>query len=116
MIAVNSTEVRGRILEHLLHVKNLARIVQTANVQETIDACRQIHPNIIILDHKLLGGNVMDILEVLRLDSSSDLLIILTESKSQPVREQFLANGANYVLDHRIELDKIFEIIKLADS
>ncbi len=116
LIAVNSTETRGLILKQLMLERNIERIIHTANVQETIDIFRQIHPNIIVLDHKLIGGNVTDILEVLRIDRFSDLLILLTESKSQPVREQLLANGANYVLDHRNEIDKIPQIIKLADS
>ncbi len=76
----------------------------------------EFKPNAIVLDHKLIGGNAMDVLELTKKEiDQKPITIVITDSLTPQVKQQYLRTGTNYVLDKAIEFNEILEVLKSAN-
>ena len=114
LIADNSSVIRGRILKLItnLKLKNIELIKQSTNVPQTIEIYYEFKPNVIILDYKLIGGNSMDLLEILKKENSKPVVIILADTAYKEIKRQCLHAGANYVFDKSDKFGKINDVLK----
>jgi len=112
LIADSSHHIRGSIKRLISHIECIQEVFESTNVQEAIESCMYCSPGAIILDYKLIGGNSMDVLETVKLNSSGPLVIVLYTSVYPQIKHQCLRTGANYVLDKSTEFDLIPELLR----
>jgi len=111
IIAENSKQIRNRIIEKVSSLDSTKAIFESMNVPETIDTYSLFHPDVIILDYKLIGGNSMDVLETIKHGSRNPLVIVLTDSNNSQIKEQCLNLGAHYVFNKSKDIEKIPEVV-----
>ena len=80
-------------------------------VPETLEIYSQFKPDVIIMDYKLIGGNPMDVLEALKLETVHPLVIVLTDNFYPQIAKQYIQGGAGYVFDKSTELEKIPKVL-----
>ncbi len=113
LIASSFSAERGQIIKLISHLKNLELITQATTVQEAIDMYHEFKPNTIVLDHKLIGGNAMDVLELTKKEiDQKPFIVLITDSLTPQIKQQCLHAGANYVFDKAIEFNEILEVLK----
>ncbi len=113
LIASSFSAERGKIIKLISHLISLELIAQATTVQEAIDMYHEFKPNAIVLDHKLIGGNAMDVLELTKKEiDQKPITIVITDSLTPQVKQQYLRTGTNYVLDKAIEFNEILEVLK----
>ncbi len=110
IIADNSDFTRNKILSAIRKSPISYETCQCASVHETIDACLNFKPQVILMSADLLGGNSMDILYAVKVETISPMVIVFVDSGLPQVKQQFLNAGADYVFDKSTELDTILEI------
>ncbi len=111
IIAINSKQIRNRIIEKVSSLDSTKAIFESVNVPETIDTYSLFHPDVVILDYKLIGGNSMDVLETIKLHNMNPLVIVLTDSSNPRIKEQCLNLGAQYVFNKSKDIEKIPEVV-----
>ncbi len=111
IIAENSKQIRNRIIEKVSSLDSTKAIFESMNVSEIIDTYSLFHPDAIILDYKLIGGNSMDVLETIKHEGRSPLVIVLTDSSNPGIKEQCWNLGAQYVFHKLLDIEKIPEVI-----
>jgi len=111
IIAENSKQIRNRIIEKVSSLDSTKAIFESVNVPETIDTYSLFHPDVVILDYKLIGGNSMDVLETIKLHNINPLVIVLTDSSNPRIKEQCLDLGAQYVFNKSKDIEKIPEVV-----
>ncbi len=107
IIAENSKQIRNRIIEKVSSLDSTKAIFESMNVSEIIDTYSLFHPDAIILDYKLIGGNSMDVLETIKHKGRSPLVIVLTDSANPEIKELCLNLGAQYVFHKLLDIEKI---------
>ncbi|MCH8957488.1 response regulator [candidate division KSB1 bacterium] len=107
IIAENSKQIRNRIIEKVSSLDSTEAIFESMNVPETIDIYSICHPDVVILDYKLIGGNSLDVLETIKHEGRSLLVIVLTDSSNPKIKEQCLNLGAQYVFHKLLDIEKI---------
>ncbi len=111
IIAENSNQLRNRIIEKVSSLDSTEAIFESMNVPETIDIYSICHPDVVILDYTLMGGNSMDVLETIKHGGRSPLVIVLTDSSNPEIKEQCWNLGAQYVFHKSLDIEKIPEVI-----
>lgn len=116
LIASSFSAERGQIIKLISHLKNLELVTQATTVQEAIAMYHEFKPNAIVLDHKLIGGNAMDVLELTKEEiDQKPITIVIADSLTPQVKQQYLRAGTNYALDKAIEFNEILEVLKSVD-
>jgi len=111
IIAENSKQIRNRIIEKVSSLDSTKAIFESMNVSETIDTYSLFHPDVVILDYKLAGGNSMDVLETIKHQGRSPLVIVLTDSSNPEIKKLCLNLGAKYVFNKSKDIEKIPEAL-----
>jgi len=111
IIAENSNQLRNRIIEKVSSLDSTKGIFESMNVPEIIDTYLLFHPDVVILDYTLMGGNSMDVLETIKHEGRSPLVIVLTDSSNPEIKEQCWNLGAQYVFHKSLDIEKIPEVI-----
>ena len=111
ILAASSNHLRGWILKSIARLKCSASIFECMNVEETIEAYSLFEPDAIILDYKLIGGNSMDVLETIKHQGRSPLVIVLTDSSNPEIKKLCLNLGAKYVFNKSKDIEKIPEAL-----
>ncbi len=111
ILAASSNHLRGWILKSIARLKCTAAILECMNVEETIEAYSLFEPDAIILDYKLIGGNSMDVLETIKHEGRSPLVIVLTDSSNPGIKEQCLNLGAQYIFNKSKDIEKIPQVV-----
>ncbi|MFU8848563.1 MAG: response regulator transcription factor [Opitutales bacterium] len=92
-----------------------ARILQAANGKEALEIYRKHHPFAILLDINMPEMNGEDVLQAIRLEDDSVMIVMVTAMISQHSIEKCADLGADYFISKgappkqiRVELERIF--------
>ena len=115
-LADDSPVVRQRLVTILDELAEIEMVGQAANVGESIGAIRLINPDVVILDIHMPGGSGLDVLQAVKQDQPTPMVIVLTNYPYPVYRQKCMQAGADYFLDKSTEFDQLpalFEQIKL---
>jgi DNA-binding NarL/FixJ family response regulator len=112
LIADDSAVLRERLTEMLSELPGIEIIGYAQGVQEAIASINRLKPSVVILDIRMPGGNGMDVLQDIKRDKSSPIVIVLTNFPYPQYRKKCLELGADYFLDKSTEFEKVSEIFK----
>lgn len=114
-IADDSLIVREHLVTMFDELAGIEIVGQAENVAESISAIEELKPDVIILDIRMPGGSGIDVLQHVKQDKVTPLVIILTNYPYPGYRQKCLQAGADFFLDKSTEFDqipKLFEQFK----
>lgn len=107
VIADDSHIVQERLITLLSELTSVEIVGQAENVPSAIKIIRRLQPNVVILDIRMPGGSGIDVLEVIKQDEITPIVIILTNYPYAGYRRKCLQAGADFFLDKSSEFDQI---------
>ena len=111
-IADDSLIVREHLVTMLDELAGIEIVGQAGNVAEAISAIRLLKPDAVILDILMPGGSGIDVLENIKQNDSTLVVIVLTNYPYPVFRQKCLQAGADFFLDKSTEFDQIPELFE----
>jgi DNA-binding NarL/FixJ family response regulator len=111
-IADDSAVLRERLIEMISELPDIEIIGSAQDVQEASSSINTLHPDIVILDIRMPGGNGMDVLQEIKTKEKPPLVIILTNYPYPQYRKKCLELGADYFFDKSTEFLKIPKVFQ----
>jgi len=111
-IADDSKILCSRLIEMLSEFKEIEIVGQTAYAQKAIESIRELIPDVVILDIRLLDGNGINVLETIKKGNISTKVIIFTNYPYFQYRKRCLDAGAEFFFYKATEFDKLIEAIR----
>jgi DNA-binding NarL/FixJ family response regulator len=110
----DSIIVLKKLAEMISSIDDSIEIVgQAMNADDAVQSIVKIKPDVVILDIRLNGRhNGIDVLEQIRAEIPSSIIIMLTNYSYPEYREKCRALGADYFFDKVIEIQKVNDIFK----
>ncbi len=112
LIVDDSEALVQRLAFILATVPELEIIGSAGSVAEAVLKIREGKPDVVILDIGIPGGSGIDVLEVLKQDALTPLVIVLSNHSGREYRSKCLGNGARYYFDKSDEFDKVAGVLR----
>jgi DNA-binding NarL/FixJ family response regulator len=111
-IADDSLIVRERLVDMCNRLECTEVIGQAQNVPEAIDGIEKLHPEVVILDAQMPGGNGIEVVHRLKQGAARPFVIMLTNYAYSAFRQKCLATGADFFLDKTNEFDQLPAVLR----
>jgi two-component system, NarL family, response regulator DevR len=111
-IADDSTEVRKRLVALISVLQGIVFVGQTGDARVAIEEIQRLEPEVAILDIRLVNGNGIEVLEIVKLLKAAPLVIMLTAFPSAQYRRRCISAGADYFFDKTSEFEQIIDVLK----
>ncbi len=111
-IADDSSIVIERLSSMLLDLQGMEVVGCTANAIEAALRIRELKPDAVILDIRMLGGNGIDVLSTIKKQKGSPLVIILTNYPYPQYREKCERLGADFFFDKSADFEQVFQVLE----
>ena len=110
-IVDDSAIVREKLAAMLSDIAGVHCIGQAGNAGDAIRSIAELEPDAVILDIRLGNGcNGMDVLEQVKKQPPSPIVIMLTNYPYPQYRKKCLALGADYFFDKVTEIEQVSEL------
>lgn len=111
-IADDSSIVCERLTSMISDLRGMEIVGCTANAIEAARKIRELKPDAVILDIRMLGGNGIDVLSTIKKQKGSPLVIILTNYPYPQYREKCERLGADFFFDKSADFEKVFQVLE----
>ena len=111
-IADDSKEVRQRLVDLVSGLPEVRLVGQTGDAHAAIADIQRLQPDVAILDIRLVNGNGIEVLEIVKLLKSPPLAIMLTAFPNLQYRRRCMSAGADYFFDKTSEFDRIVDVLR----
>jgi DNA-binding NarL/FixJ family response regulator len=89
------------------------RIVGYAeDVPQAVESVAKLRPDVVILDIQMPGGSGIDVLETIKKNKPSPIVIMFTNYPYPQYRNKCLAAGADFFFDKSLEFDALTDTLK----
>ena len=112
LIADDSATVRQKLIQLLEAIDSLEIIGETEDVPESIEAIRDLRPDVVILDINMPGGSGIDVLEDVKKQNHPPIVIMFTSHSSEQMRERCFQAGADYFFHKSTEFDELVDVLR----
>ena len=112
LIADDSELIVDRLIASLEAIKGIEIVDTAGTVEKASEAVRTLRPDVMILDMRMPGGSGLDVLESMKKDQVSCVVIMLTNFAYPQYRRKCLASGANCFLDKSTDFDKVGDVLR----
>jgi DNA-binding NarL/FixJ family response regulator len=112
LIADDSEVVVQRLVATLAEVSGIEILGQAGSVAEAAQAVRNLKPDVVILDICMPGGSGIDVLESMKGDRVTPIVIVLTNDSYPQYRKKCLQLGASFFFDKSTEYEKVGEVLR----
>ena len=112
-IADDSVAIRQRV-GALLAAEDMKIVGEGATPQGCIDGILASHPDVVVLDVQLEGGNGLDVLKAIRAAGPGAAFVVFSNNSGPAYRKRYLGAGAAGFLDKSTEFDQLAQAVALA--
>jgi len=112
VIVDDSSIIRQWLVALLGKIENVEVTGQAGDVGEAIAMLRARHPDVVILDIGLPDGNGFDVLQAMRQEGITSVVMMLTNSVDPQYRQRALQWGVRYFFDKSSEFQKVRETLR----
>jgi DNA-binding NarL/FixJ family response regulator len=112
LIADDSEVFVQRLLRALGEIGGVEIVAQARTGAEALEAIRNLHPEVVILDIRMPEGSGIDVLESLKREKMATITIVLTNFAFPQYRKKCLQLGARFFFDKSAEFAKVGEALK----
>ncbi|MFL7794334.1 MAG: response regulator transcription factor [Anaerolineae bacterium] len=113
-IAEDSTLVCQRLIDMLSELEGpeaVELIGRAEDAQEAVEAIQRLNPDVAILDICLAEGSGIQVLEAIKSNGTSPVVIMLTAFPYPQYRTKCLEAGADYFFDKLTEFDQVAGVV-----
>ena len=111
LIADDSDSIVQRLVTMLAGVDGLEIVGRAGTVLEASRAVRSLKPDVMILDVRMPGGSGIDVLEGMKRDRVTPIVIVLTNYHHPQYRRKCLESGARFFLDKSTEFENVGAVL-----
>lgn len=112
LIVDDSILLRERLTAMISELPGIEVIGQAESAEKAINTIRILKPDVTILDIRMPGGSGFEVLENIKRDKSTPLMIVLTNYPYPQYKKKCLDSGADYFFDKSAEFQKVIEVLK----
>ena len=112
LIADDSEVFVQRLVAMLTEVDGVEIVGRAGSVAEAAEAVRHLKPDVLILDIRMPGGSGIDVLQGMKTDSVSPIVVMLTNYAYSQYRKECLKLGASFFFDKSADFEKVGEAIQ----
>lgn len=112
IIADDSALMRDRLTFMLAEIPGISIVAKAINVEDTVRKINQHHPDILILDLRLLGGSGIDVLKRIKHNPDRPKVMVFTNYPYPQYQQAALEAGADYFFNKSTEFEQLFETIQ----
>jgi len=112
LIVEDSKLVRKRLIDMLSKVGGVEICGHAVGRSEALEALRLTKPDIVILDIRLVDGNGIEVLEGIKKERPSSVVIMFTNYPYPQYRKKCMDAGASFFFDKSSEFEKVGEVIE----
>jgi len=112
LIADDSEALVQRLVGALAELSGIEIVGQAGTVEDASRAVRDLKPDVVILDIRMPGGSGIDVLEGIKRDRVTPVVIVLTNYGYPQYRKKCLQSGAQFFLDKSSEFEKVSEVLR----
>jgi DNA-binding NarL/FixJ family response regulator len=115
-IADDSELLRERLVDVLSEIEGVEIIGQGEDTIEVVKAVERLHPDLVILDIRMPGGNGILVLEILKKMENPPLVIMFTNYPNLQYRMRCLEAGADFFFYKATEFEKLIDAVKRSEK
>jgi len=112
LIADDSEALVQRLVAALAEISGIEIVGQAGTVEDASRAVRDLKPDVVILDTRMPGGSGIDVLESIKSDRVTPIVIVLANYGFPQYRKKYLESGARFFLDKSNEFEKVSEVLR----
>ena len=111
-IADDSLVLRERLEEMLSELPGIEIMGYAQDVPEALTSINTLKPDVVILDIRMPGGSGVDVLQNIKKDKQTPMVIVLTNYPYPQYRKKCMELGADFFFDKSTEFGKVTAIFK----
>jgi DNA-binding NarL/FixJ family response regulator len=108
----DSAIVRERLITLLTEVPNVTIAGEADMPRAALDGIQRHRPDIVVLDISMPGGSGIQVLERVKKEKPSPMVIMLTNFDHPQYRQRCLQLGADHFLDKSNSFERVIEIVR----
>jgi DNA-binding NarL/FixJ family response regulator len=112
LIVDDSLLLRERLACHLGKIDGVTIAGKASDVREGIETFKRLSPDVVVLDLQLPDGTGIDVLELIKHDQPSTVVMVLTNHPLLPLRKRCTDAGAEYFFDKTREFGRVSEVLR----
>lgn len=110
-IADDSSIIRERLVTMITAIPDSEVVGQAATINDARPSIHQLRPDVVILDIQMPGGSGIDLLQELKQNATSPLVLMITTNAFPQYRKKCLEAGADYFFDKATEIQLLQETL-----
>jgi DNA-binding NarL/FixJ family response regulator len=111
-IADDSQVLRERLHEMLSELPGVEIMGYAQDVPEALTSIKALKPDVVILDIRMPGGSGVDVLQDIKKEEKTPMVIVLTNYPYPQYRKKCMELGADFFFDKSAEFEKVTAIFK----
>ena len=108
----DSVIVRERLITLLSEVPNVTITGEAEKARDAIAGIQKARPDIVVLDISMPGGSGIQVLETVKKERPSPMVIMLTNFDHPQYRQRCMQLGADHFLDKSSNFERVIEIVR----
>lgn len=113
VLIVDDSEIVSERLKAMLgEIPDVETIGQAKDPLEATRSFQGLNPDVVILDIEMRDGSGINVLQKMKSDNRSPLVIVLTNQYYSQYRKKCKDAGADFFFDKSAEFDKVAEVLK----
>jgi len=112
LIADDSEFLVQRLAAALTKIGGVEVVGAAGTVLEASEAVRNLKPDVVILDIGMPGGSGIDVLENMKKDHLTPVVIVLTNYGLPQYHRRCMQGGAKFFFDKSTEFEKVSEVLR----
>lgn len=112
LIVDDSALVRERVTALLSEVETVEVVGHAETVREATTSVEELHPDVVILDIRLIDGSGIDVLTYIKQHQPELKVIMLTNYPYPQYRKRCLEAGAEFFFDKSTEFEQIAAVVR----
>jgi DNA-binding NarL/FixJ family response regulator len=111
-IVDDSPVVRERLARMIAELPGVDVVGEAEIAFEALNAIRKLKPGVVVLDISMPGSSGIYVLETLKREEPSPVVIMLTNFSHDQYRRKCLQLGADYFFDKTSEFEKVIDVLR----
>lgn len=111
-IADDSQILRSRLFEMISEIEGVKIVGEAESVPAAVGGIEKLRPDVVILDIRMPGGDVIEVLGSLKKGKNPPLVIIFTNYPYLQYRKRCLDVGADFFFYKATEFERLIDLLR----
>ena len=117
LVVDGAAPLRRRIVSAIAKIETVEVVGNVRHVREAVEEIRRLRPDVVILDVRLPGGSGIMMLETIKQESPSTIVMMFTDHLVSQYRDRCARAGSDYFFEHNVDFSRMVRVLtQLADD